>query len=581
MTKTRKSTKVNNLILGACLGNCVHVAGPLNFLQLAKAKGYKTKFLGPATPISTILDEVERTNASIIGLSYRLTPAAAHRLTQKLKKESHKRNLSNRTWLFGGTTPVTEKVRTVQFFDYYFDGNSTEEDVLTFLAADCNPQKLEKMFQRMGPRIYATTLLERIAERKPWPVIRHHFGLPSLEETIQGIAKIAYSKCLDVLSIGPDQNAQQFFFRPDKMKDTVEGAGGVPIRTKKDLQALYEASQRGNYPLLRCYSGTQDLLKWAKLLHKTIHNAWSATPINWYSVLDGRSTRPLKASIKENMDNIAWHGKQGIPVEVNEPHHWSLRQAHDTIAVASAFWSAFIAKSKGVQHYIAQLMMNTPLGTSPAMDLAKMWAKLNLVESLQDNSFQVIRQVRAGLFSFPVDLDAAKGQLAASAYTSMMLEPTIVHVVGFSEANHAATADDVITSCKIVRQVIKECRKGTPTPRTDPQIFARKEQLVSDASLLLRVLVELPDDNTLHPLLNPVTYELALKTGILDAPNLKGNSIARGRLNTQMIEGACYAVDENGQILSESARLEELVPKKLAILEKREKQNEKLVHQIA
>jgi hypothetical protein len=281
------------------------------------------------------------------------------------------------------------------------------------------------------------------------------------------------------------------------------------------------------------------------------------------------------------MDNIAWYGKQGIPVEVNEPHHWSLRQAHDTIAVASAFWSAFIAKSMGVQYYIAQLMMNTPLGTSPAMDLAKMWAKLALVESLQDNSFHVHRQVRAGLFSFPVDLDAAKGQLAASAYTSMMLEPAIVHVVGFSEADHAATADDVITSCKIVRQVIKECRSGTPNPRMDSQIFARKEQLVSEASLLLRVLAELPEDNALHPLLNPSTYELALKQGILDAPGLKGNSIARGRLQTQMIDGACYAVNENGDILSESNRLEAIVPKELAASEKREKQSEKLVQQIA
>ncbi|MHA2314073.1 MAG: methionine synthase, partial [Candidatus Hermodarchaeia archaeon] len=379
----------------------------------------------------------------------------------------------------------------------------------------------------------------------------------------------------------PDQNAQQFFFRPDEMNDTVEGAGGVPIRTKNDLRAMYVASQRGNYPLLRCYSGTQDLLKWAKLLHKTINTAWGATPINWYSALDGRSTRSLTDAIRENMDNIAWYGKQGIPVEVNEPHHWSLRQAHDTIAVASAFWSAFIAKSMGVQYYIAQLMMNTPLGTSPAMDLAKMWAKLALVESLQDNSFHVHRQVRAGLFSFPVDLDAAKGQLAASAYTSMMLEPAIVHVVGFSEADHAATADDVITSCKIVRQVIKECRSGTPNPRMDSQIFARKEQLVSEASLLLRVLAELPEDNALHPLLNPSTYELALKQGILDAPGLKGNSIARGRLQTQMIDGACYAVNENGDILSESNRLEAIVPKELAASEKREKQSEKLVQQIA
>ncbi|MFW9830487.1 MAG: methionine synthase [Candidatus Thorarchaeota archaeon] len=581
MTTTSPSTISNKLILGACLGNCVHVAGTLNFLQLAKVKGYSTKFLGPSTPISTILDEVEKTGTPIIGLSYRLTPAAAYRLVQKLKKEVHNRGLTNRIWIFGGTTPVTEKVREVGFFDFYFDGNSTDEDVLKFLAADCNPQKLEQGMQSKGPGTHATTLLGRMAERKPWPVIRHHFGVPSLEETIQGIAKIADAKCLDIISIGPDQNAQQFFFRPAEMNNVVEGAGGVPIRSKEDLRAMYDASQRGNYPLLRCYSGTQDLLKWAKLLKKTINNAWGAIPINWYSALDARSTRPLTAAIRENMKAIAWHSKQGIPIEVNEPHHWSLRQAHDTIAVASAFWSAFIAKSMGVKHYIAQLMMNTPLGTSPAMDSAKMWAKLTLVESLQDNSFKVHRQVRAGLFSFPVDSDAAKGQLASSTYTSMMLEPAIVHVVGFCEANHAATADDVITSCKIARQVIKECRRGVPSPQLDPQILVRKKQLVSEAGLLLRVLAELTEEKKLHPLLNPATYEQALKRGILDAPGLRGNSIARGRLRTQIIDGACYAIDESGDVLSESARLEELVPKVLDASEKREKENETLVYQIA
>ncbi len=95
------------------------------------------------------------------------------------------------------------------------------------------------------------------------------------------------------------------------------------------------------------------------------------------------------------------------------------------------------------------------------------------------------------------------------------------------------------------------------------------------------MLNELPEDKTPHPLLNPTTYELAIKQGILDAPGLKGSPIARGRLHTQMIEGACCAVDENGEILSEFTRLEELVPKKLAASEEREKQHEKLVHQIA
>jgi hypothetical protein len=580
MTKQRKSSKDSKLILGACLGNCVHVAGTLNFLQLAETKGYSTKFLGPAIPVEVILDEVEKTGAKIIGLSYRLTPESGYRLVKELQEKVKARGLTDRTWIFGGTTPVVEKVRKARFFGYHFDGSATDEDVLMFLAADCDPQKVTKISRSMEKGEKSTTLLERMNERKPWPLIRHHFGLPNLEETVRGVAKIAEAKCLDILSIGPDQNAQQFFFRPKEMKDTVEGAGGVPIRTENDLRAIYGASRRGNFPLLRCYSGTQDLLKWAKLLQSTIKSAWCATPINWYSALDRRSERPLEFAIQENMENIAWHGQQNIPVEVNEPHHWSLRQAHDTIAVAAAFWSAFISKAMGVKNYIAQLMMNTPLGTSPAMDLAKMWAKLTLLDSLQDGSFKVYRQVRTGLFSLPTDQRAAKGQLAASTYTSLMLEPAIVHVVAFSEANHAATAEDVIESCKIVRQVIKECRRGTPNPWKDSRIIQRKGQLVSEAILLLNVLALLTKGKSVHPLLNPVTYIQALRHGILDAPGLKGNPNARGKLRTRMISGACYAVDENGEILTESQRLEEIAPKILERVGKR-KTRRRVVKQIA
>ncbi|MFX1475634.1 MAG: cobalamin B12-binding domain-containing protein, partial [Promethearchaeota archaeon] len=480
------------LILGACLGNCVHVAGILNFLRLAEAKGYSTKFLGPAISIKEILDKVKQTNAPIIALSYRLTPKAATRLVKELKRAAKRRKLlTNRTWLFGGTTPVVEKVRKLELFNYTFDGSTTEEDVLTFLASGCSPERSSTSAQSSQRRIHTKSLLARMEQRSPWPLIRHHFGLPNLDETIHGIKEIARSKCLDIISIAPDQNAQEFFFHPDQMKGSVEGAGGVPIRSEEDLLSLYQAAQQGNYPLLRCYSGTQDLTRWAGVLQKTIRSAWCATPINWYSVLDGRSKRPLALAIRENIENLRWHARNNIPVEVNEPHHWSLRQAHDTIAVAAAYWSAYVAKAVGTRDYIAQLMMNTPLGVTPAMDLAKMWAKLELVTTLESNYFMVHRQVRAGLLSLPVDLDAAKGQIAASAYTAMHLKPSIFHVVGFCEADHAATPSDIITSCKIVRQVIKECLQDLPNYQLDPRIVQRKNQLVNEAKILLKVLMKL------------------------------------------------------------------------------------------
>ncbi|HOJ22917.1 MAG TPA: methionine synthase, partial [Armatimonadota bacterium] len=91
---------------------------------------------------------------------------------------------------------------------------------------------------------------------------------------------------------------------------------------------------------------------------------------------------------------MRWYAERGLPVEVNEAHHWSLREAHDAVAVAMAYLAAYNARSVGVRHYIAQYMFNTPAGTYAAMDLAKMLAKIELIESLHTEQFTTYRQVR-------------------------------------------------------------------------------------------------------------------------------------------------------------------------------------------
>jgi len=58
------------------------------------------------------------------------------------------------------------------------------------------------------------------------------------------------------------------------------------------------------------------------------------------------------------------------------------------------------------------------------------------------------------------------------------------------------------------------------------------------------------------PLVEPEVIYNAVKFGILDAPGLKGMSVARARFDTRIINGACYAVDEEGKILSEEKRIE-------------------------
>ncbi len=96
------------------------------------------------------------------------------------------------------------------------------------------------------------------------------------------------------------------------------------------------------------------------------------------------------------------------------------------------------------------------------MDLAKMLAILDLITPLAGDNFRIWRQTRTGLLSYPLDPDAARAHLATSVYVQMALRPHIVHVVGHTEAHHAATADDVIEACKLARRAIENALAGQP-----------------------------------------------------------------------------------------------------------------------
>lgn len=535
-------------ILGAAVGDCVHVAGVVNFLRLAEDQGYETEFLGPATSVSELMGAVLEDMPDIVAVGYRLTPEAGRHVLEELKQAAAQAGVIGRVrFIFGGTGPVCEVARGVGLFEQVFDGHSSIEEVIAYLRGHSLDRR---------PEDYPDTLIDRIRWKAPYPVIRHHFGLPDYEATRRGIARIAESGCLDVISLGIDQNTQEHFFRPEERDPGQHGAGGVPVETREQFRALYEASRTGNYPLMRCYSGTRDLLPMAEVLHETIHNAWCAVPLTWYSVLDGRSSRPLLDTIREAQQVMRWHGQRGVPVEMNESHHWSLRDAPDVVACAAAFLAAYNARKMGVRHYIQQMMFNNPPGTSFTMDLAKMLAKLELVESLETGDFQILRETRGGLSSYPADLDMAKGHLATSVMLQMAVKPHIVHVVGFPEADHEASADEVIQSCLIARKAIENCLTGMPDMTLDPRVQARKAQLVEETRLLLDAIRQLAPAGTTDPWSDPLTLTRAVEAGLLDAPHLRNNPTARGRVVTRIIDGACVAVDpDTRQPLPEHERI--------------------------
>lgn len=536
-------------MIAASIGNCVHVAGIMNFLTLAEKEGYDTRFLGAAVSIDELLSAVRSEKPEYVGVSYRLTPEPLREILKELGEKIKQENLQGLKWIFGGTEPTAKVAEESGLFHKVFGGAEDVDDVIGFLKG----RKLSEA------EFYARDLISRIKSKYPYPILRHHLGLPTLEETVASIEKIAESKVLDVISIAPDQNAQEHFFEQDKMDRRLDGAGGVPVRSKDDFNTLYEAAQRGNFPLLRCYSGTNDLIPFAELLQDTIKNAWCAVPLCWYNVLDKRGPRPVEQAIRENQQVMKWHGERSIPVEVNESHHWSLRDAHDTIGVASAYLAAYNAKKMGVKDYIAQYMFNVPPSIAPKMDLAKMLAKIELIESLQDDSFKVYRQARAGLASFPGDLSQAKGQLASSAYLAMAIKPHIYHVVGYCEAHHAATAEDIIESSRIVRGVIRNNFLGVVDITRDKEVQRRKKELIEEAMFTLDAIKEL-NPTAKDPLTDAGTIARAIEMGILDAPHLKGNPAACGKLVTRLVDGALYAYDpEEKRILNEKERIEKIM----------------------
>lgn len=527
-------------ILTACLGQCVHIAGVHNFMDIATQLGFECLFLGPATKIPAIIKIIKKFNPSILGLSYRLTPSTLKPILKELKVCYKKLDQKPQRLFFAGTPETVKVAKEFNLFHEFFIGGESKYRIISTLRNDL----VENEKKGTIPR----DLISRIKWKKPFPVIRAHFGLPILKDTVKGIKKIANSEVLDIISIAPDQNTQANFFHPEDNIKELSGAGGVPIRSEEDLLKLNRARLTGNHPLLRIYAGTRDFIDLAKLFRATIKNAWAAIPIFWFNQMDGRGPLSLKESIKQHLEAIKWHGERNIPVEINDAHHWSLRDAPDCIAVADMYLCGIIAKKLGVRYFIAQYMFNTPPASSLNMDLAKILAKNELLHSLTDKNFSVIKQVRTGLASFPLDLNKAKGQLAAATMVQLTLKPDIVHVVSYSEANHAALPEDVIESCKIVDQVISRIY-SSEINMIDSKILKRKEELIKQAKWILNLIPSLAKnkDELKSPYINPNVLNRIVKYGIFDAPHLKNSKFASGKIKTKLTDGGCNSWDNLGQ----------------------------------
>lgn len=538
-------------VLATCLGDCVHVAGATRFLRVAEGLGYETYFTGPATDLETLLDAIVETGADVIGVSYRLTPENLRPLLHDLRDMLNAAGvpLDKKRLVFAGTPPAVAVAREFDdLFEAYFEGGEPAGEVQRYLRQEGAAGESETT--------YPQRLVERVQWKAPAPLLRHHYGepAPTIEPTVRGVAKIAESRALDVISLGADQDAQAHFFQPTQQNPRAKGAGGVPFRTEDDLRRLYEASRCGNYPLMRSYSGTADHLRHADMLRRTLNNAWCATSLFWFNAMDGRGPSPLAQSIREHIDLMAWHGARDIPVEGNEPYHWGMRDAPDVIVCAASYLYAHNAKRAGVRDYITTYMFESPPHLNNAMDLAKCLAQIELAESFVDEDFRIWRQTRTGLLSYPLRTPQARAHLAQSIALQMAVQPHLIHVVGYTEADHAANADEVIESAQMAGYVAEVALRGSPDMTQDACIQTRKTELVAETYKLLEAIRSL-SPNLDDPFSDPVTLAHTVKIGLLDAPQLVNNPYAPGAIRTRSIGGAIQAVDERGRPLAEAERI--------------------------
>jgi len=198
MTKKRR-------ILGASIGNCIHTVGITKFLDIAAKAGYETIFLGARISIDELIKKILILKPDIVAIGYRLTPHIAEKLFLYLKREIEKNDLSKIEFVFGGTQGVTKVAEKSGIFKELLN---TKKEVLSYLQITDEDSYIE----------HPQNLVDRINYSHPVPLIRHHFGMPSLTETIKGVKDISKSEVVGILSIGTDQNAQEFFFEPEKME---------------------------------------------------------------------------------------------------------------------------------------------------------------------------------------------------------------------------------------------------------------------------------------------------------------------------------------------------------------------------
>jgi len=414
------------------------------------------------------------------------------------------------------------------------------------------------------------TRSERVVDRAAYsierglpPLIRAHVGpyLPdrtaAVRLFIQWARQLAQAGFLDVLSIGTSQLSQSHFGQD---WDGLPNGGGVPINSPEEFRAVWEASRP---MLVRTYAGTRNIPELARMYEETISIAWHALSFWWFSQIDGRGPNSVLENLRQHLETLRFAAETSKPFEPNIPHHFAFRGADDVTYVVSAVLAAKAAKLCGVRWLILQTMLNTPKYTWGVQDLAKARAALALVRELEDDSFRVLLQPRAGLDYLSHDPEKAKVQLAAATALMDDIEPhdptspPIIHVVSYSEGFRLADPTVVNESIQITLAALHEYRALKRQGQVDdmrrhPEVVRRTDELISGARAVLKAAEEsIPD------LYTPEGLYRAFSAGFLPVPFLwlcRDEFPNAVRWRTRFVSGGVHVCGETGQVIPPAVR---------------------------
>lgn len=597
--------------------NDAHTLGISSISNLLEECGFKTIIANAEVSravsnseklsgISRLSNWINSNSISYLGFSYRLDPGNAQQIFGKIYNQIRQQKLFIedggilRKVFFAGLPDACKRIKE-EYNDLVitFEGDDSQFETLTKIGV---PRKRIPNFLFSGSEYdkqrwdFASTIIKNgqhnriLPNKKPSyanlgtkedslverltnqaqgdPIIRVHVGpynpdyKEAKKEFLSWCKVLSETGFLDIISIGSSQLSQSDFESDWGEKPN---GGGVPINSKKDLYDIWFHSR----PLLvRTYAGTRNIPYLASVYEETINTAWHALSFWWFNKIDGRGPYDVYTNLQQHFETLKVIAKAGKPFEPNVPHHFAFRGGDDISYILSGYLAAKAAKKAGIKHLVLQTMLNTPKYTIGIYDLAKTRALLNLVRSLEDRTFNVFLQPRAGLDYFSPDQEKARIQLAT--VTAMMDDiepenpnsPEIIHVVSYSEAKELATPGIINESIQITKASLKEYRKAKKQGfmqelSQNEQLNARTSYLISNVSSIIRIL-----ENSIDNLYSPEGFYNIFKKGVFPVPYLwEGREEFKNAVNqqTRLINGGVEVIREDGTCMDSIQRVKALL----------------------